>query len=160
MKKITFITLAVILLFQAKSQSVSQSVLTDFKKLDWLEGVWTGKPSRAGQSTQEHWIKYSPQEYRGYGVTLQGTDTVSFEKFALLIKDENLFFVADVPENKKLVYFKLTEITSEGFTCENPDHDFPKKIVYHREGNKIKASISGDGKIIDFYFERDTAVKK
>jgi hypothetical protein len=48
----------------------------------------------------------------------------------------------------------LTEITYTGFVCENPGHDFPKKISYHVEGHKLKAQISGDGKSVDYIFER------
>ncbi|WP_315820030.1 hypothetical protein [Paraflavitalea speifideaquila] len=62
--------------------------------------------------------------------------------------------MADVPQNKEPVYFKLTAITKDGFTCENPNHDFPKKIDYKLDGNKLRATISGDGKAIDYLFER------
>jgi hypothetical protein len=49
--------------------------------------------------------------------------------------------VSDVPEDKQPVYFAITEITETGFTCENPQHDFPKKIMYRKEGNQLKANV-------------------
>ena len=66
----------------------------------------------------------------GLGLTMKGPDTVSFEKLKLIVKDENVFYIADVPENKGPVYFRVTEIWETSFTCENPEHDFPKKITY------------------------------
>jgi len=48
----------------------------------------------------------------------------------------------------------LISITDNSFVCENPQHDFPKKISYLKEGNKIKATISGDGKSFDYLFEK------
>ena len=56
--------------------------------------------------------------------------------------------------NQKPVYFKLTEITDIGFVCENQEHDFPKKIAYQLDGKKLKAQISGNGKVIDYLFEK------
>jgi len=41
------------------------------------------------------------------------------------VKNNDVFYVADVKENKGLVYFKLTAISSSGFVYENAEHDFP-----------------------------------
>jgi hypothetical protein len=51
------------------------------------------------------------------------------EMITVLIRDDAIYYVADVPQNQQPVYFKFTEITESGFACENPDHDFPKKII-------------------------------
>ena len=85
---------------------------------------------------------------------MRGSDTLFVEKLRILIRENNVYYVADVPENQKLVYFKLTEISDKGFVCENPDHDFPKKVTYQLEGNQLKATISGDGKSVDYVFEK------
>jgi hypothetical protein len=76
------------------------------------------------------------------------------EKLKLVIKDDNIYYVADIAENKEPVYFKLTTITGNSFVCENPQHDFPKMISYQKDGNKIKATISGDGKSFEYLFEK------
>jgi hypothetical protein len=65
---------------------------------------------------------------------------------------QKIYFVSDVPEDKQPVYFAITEITETGFTCENPQHEFPKKIMYRKEGNQLKAIISGDGKAFTLLF--------
>lgn len=127
----------------------------DFTKLGWLEGTWTRTNiTKPGRSAHERWEKSGEQELRGYGVNLQGPDTVFLEKITILIKDDIIYYVADVPQNQQPVYFKFTEITESGFVCENPDHDFPKKISYQLELDKLKAQISGNGKAIDYWFER------
>jgi hypothetical protein len=56
----------------------------------------------------------------------------------------NSFFILVTP----------TEISAASFTCENPEHDFSKKIVYQKDGDKLKATISGDGGSIDYFFEK------
>ena len=86
---------------------------------------------------------------------MKGTDTVFVEKLQLIIKEDNIYYVSDVPENPKPVSFKLTEITESGFVFENLSHDFPKKISYQQNGKLLKATISGDGKSIDYFFLRN-----
>jgi Domain of unknown function (DUF6265) len=126
----------------------------DFKKLFWLESTWVRTNIKHGHSGEEEWPGTSPAELRGFGITMNGTDTLFVEKFRLVIKDNTIYYVADVRENKQPVDFKLTEISTTGFTCENPQHDFPKKISYQEDGNTMKASISGDGKSVDYFFEK------
>jgi hypothetical protein len=77
-----------------------------------------------------------------------------WKKFKLVIKENNIYYVADVPENKQPVDFKLIEISENAFTCENPDHDFPKRIRYQENENTIKATISGNDKSFDYLFEK------
>lgn len=143
----------IILSFASPAWSQSPVAL-DFTKLSWLEGTWTRtNVTKPGRSAHERWEKSSEHELRGYGVTLQGQDTIFLEKITVLINDNAIFYVADVPQNQQAVYFKFTEITKSGFVCENPEHDFPKKISYQLEGDKLKAQISGNGKAIDYWFE-------
>lgn len=143
----------IILSFTSSAWSQSPVAL-DFTKLSWLEGTWTRtNGTKPGRSAHERWEKSSEQELRGYGVTLQGQDTIFLEKITVLVKDNAIYYVADVPQNQQPVYFKFTEITESGFVCENPEHDFPKKISYQLESDKLKAQISGNGKAIDYWFE-------
>ena len=135
-------------------QTTANQTTENFKKLNWLVGTWNRINAKPGRSGVERWELASANDLRGFGINLQGGDTTFTEKLRIIIKDNNIFYVADVPDNQKLVYFKLTEITGSGFVCENPDHDFPKKISYQLDGKKLKAQISGDGKVIDYLFEK------
>jgi len=147
--KHVLITLSV-LLFMCISAYAQKTL----NQLRWLEGTWSRTNVKPGRSAQEYWTKISDTEWRGLGVTLNGSDTVFVEKLKLVAKDGSLYYVADVPENNQLVYFKMTEVTDQSFVCENPQHDFPKRIAYARTNNGLKATISGDGRSIDYFFER------
>ena len=70
------------------------------------------------------------------------------------MKGNDIFYVVTVTGETKPVFFRLTAIADDGFTCENPKHDFPKKITYSLSGNHAKAVISGDGKSVDYIFVR------
>jgi hypothetical protein len=126
----------------------------NMSKLDWLVGKWTRTNARPGTSGYEQWERKSLTELKGFGARIKGSDTTITERTTLLLKDNAIYYVADVKENEKPVYFKLTQLTDNSFVCENPEHDFPKMITYTLDGNKLKATISGDGKAIDYLFEK------
>lgn len=126
----------------------------DFSKLSWLEGTWTRTNAKPGRSGTERWIKGNGKELVGWGVSMKGTDTSFVEKLKIVAQSGAIYYVSDVPENPKPVNFRITSIDETGFVCENQTHDFPKKISYRRDGNKVTAVISGDGKEIEYLFER------
>jgi hypothetical protein len=132
----------------------AQSPSNDLDKLSWLAGKWNRTNAKTGRSGYEVWKKISKTEWIGKGVTMKGTDTLFVEKLKLISREGNIYYVADVPQNKSEVLFKFAELSEHGFVCENPQHDFPKKMVYSLEGNKLKAIISGDGKIMEYLFEK------
>jgi hypothetical protein len=154
MRKIPLLIVILCAVEFAWCQSPSRKTVDDFNKLKWLEGSWTRTNAKPGRSGIEEWRRSGDNELIGWGVNLKGTDTAFVEKFKLVIKDNAIYYAADVPENKGVVYFKVTGLTNSGFACENPAHDFPKKIEYKREGKKLTAVISGDGKSMDYIFER------
>ena len=135
-------------------QSTAVPVAADFDKLNWLQGEWNRTNAKPGRSGHERWIKIADKELKGWGITMKGTDTAFVEKLRLVVKDNLIFYVAETTENKEPVYFTLTSLTGNSFECENPKHDFPKKITYRHEGNTIKATISGNGKSVDYIFEK------
>lgn len=122
-------------------------------QLEWLVGKWKRTNSKPGRTSIETWKK-DGDRLIGSAYHLNGNDTTYIEKLKIVVKDQELYYVADVPENKSEVYFKITQVSPNGFVCENPQHDFPKKISYQLNGNSIRAVISGDGKEIPYLFER------
>ncbi|MEJ0102023.1 MAG: DUF6265 family protein [Bacteroidota bacterium] len=133
----------------------SQPTGNDLTKLKWLEGTWTRTNAKAGWGGNERWLQSSPTEWQGYGITLKGTDTVFLEKLKIAVKDGSIYYVADVPGNKEPVLFRFTTLTENSFACENLQHDFPKKIVYEKREDTLKAVISGNGKSINYLFKKE-----
>lgn len=145
---IVWIILPVISLAQNGDDSKAE-----FEKLYWLTGSWNQTNlTKPGKALTEQWTKSGDFEMTGQATTTQNGDTVYVERITLLIQDNAIYYVADVPQNKQPVYFKLTDITETGFVCENPQHDFPKKITYALTGNQLKATISGNGRAFDYIY--------
>ena len=137
------------------ASNAQESNKQKFKKLEWLMGKWIRTNSAAGHSGYESWRKVSDLKLSGKGVTLKGNDIVFTENLELIVKGIDIFYVVTLTGEKKPTYFKLTKLNDTGFTCENPAHDFPKKITYMRNGNNVKAVISGNGKSVDYIFVRE-----
>jgi hypothetical protein len=152
MKKIFLLTICVSLLEIGYSQP--EKVADDFRKLGWLSGTWVRTNAQTNEIGNERWVKMSGSEWQGFGLTMKGQDTVSLERLKLIIKDDAIYYVADVPENKQPVYFKLTEVSDNRFVVENPEHEFPKKISYQKDGDKLRATLFDDTKSVDYFFQR------
>ncbi len=127
----------------------------DFKQLKWISGQWSRTNVREGQTANETWTKVSEYLYEGIGVSMKGSDTTFVEKLRIELKDNAIFYVADVRENASPTYFKITQLSETGFTSENPEHDFPKVIDYQLKHKTLTVIISdGDQKKMGFIFEK------
>ncbi|MCE7995568.1 MAG: hypothetical protein HEP71_26555 [Roseivirga sp.] len=133
----------------------SRQTKKDFKKLSWILNSWQRTNVRPGTTASETWQKQSDYVFTGMGVSLKGSDTTFVEQLRIEIKDDKIYYVADVRENATPTYFHMTEITDHGFKSENPEHDFPKVISYNLEGDVLTAIISDGGqKKMGFVFKR------
>lgn len=147
----SYFYIAFILLISQNAMGQS-SASEQLDQLQWLTGRWERQNMKPGKTAHERWEAGVDNTLHGWGVSFKEQDTVFVEKLQIVTDRGQLFYVASVDENNAPVYFKMIEIGSNGFICENPEHDFPRRIAYVREGNRLKATISGDGKEIDFLF--------
>jgi Domain of unknown function (DUF6265) len=153
--KICFLIICLGIVPLAASAQNAEGIRGEFERLYWLNGIWNQTNiKKPGRALVEQWHKSGDYEMKGQATTIQNGDTVFVEHITLVIKDNAIYYVADVPQNKQPVLFKLTFISSTGFVCENPAHDFPKKISYQVTGVELKATISGNGKSIDYLYQK------
>jgi hypothetical protein len=150
----SILSVAVLLLTASLSyaQSANTVSVKNFKKLSWLEGTWERTNVKPGKSAHERWAKASKTKWIGFGVSSLGEDTTFLEKLSIVVENGSIYYIADVPENKAPVLFQFTQFSKLGFVCENPTHDFPKKITYMLKGDRLEVEISGDGQAVDFEF--------
>lgn len=120
---------------------------------DWLTGSWTRTNDAEGSQTYEVWKKVSDGVYEGKGWTMQNSDTV-FQEDLRIAKTDSIWNLEVRGVNEKPTYFQITTSSEESFTAENEQNEFPKKIEYSIEDNKLKAVISDDENEVEFIFER------
>ena len=82
------------------AQKRSPELESKFKSLKWIEGRWERTNVKQGMRANEQWQERAPYQLKGIGVTMKGEDTVFIEKIDIVIKDGNIYYVADVKENK------------------------------------------------------------
>jgi hypothetical protein len=146
--------LMMLFLFVFCDDAISQVTAADLSPLNWLIGTWERTNGRAGRTSFEKWEQVNPNEFRGTGFFVQGADTTITERLKIILSGNDLNYIADVPGNPEPVYFKVTKLELHHFICENPSHDFPKRIEYQWNENELKAIISGDGKFITYLFRK------
>lgn len=136
--------------------------------IDWLYGTWE-MPKPNGSVMLETWEKTDRTMMTGKGLKLVGKDTTLLETIQLYADRKEVWYVPTIANQNDgaAVAFKMVSSTSHQFVFENPQHDFPQRIVYHLkpiEWNKEKIASPGDtldvavtsldGKGIHFRFTR------
>ena len=69
------------------------------------------------------------------------------ESLSILINNQKVEYLATVPTQNqaKTISFILNPKVKECFSFENMDHDFPKKIQYHKiNAKKVQAVLIGE----------------
>jgi len=109
--------------------------------VDWLAGVWVSEDGRV----EEHWMAPSLGVMVGMNRdTSRGK--AFFEYLRIEAREDGIYYVAS-PRGKGETAFRLTDQDDQRLVFENPDHDFPKKIVYElRAPDTLCAGVEADGK--------------
>lgn len=124
--------------------ATAQDELPSISDLAWIAGTWA---ATTGTTTvEEHWTTVASNGLLGMGRTLSGNRMVSFEFLRIIAREDGIFYIAQ-PSGRSPTEFKLTKADSTMVVFENPDHDFPKRVVYTRQGEDAMTAWvdSGDG---------------
>ncbi|MBI3134281.1 MAG: hypothetical protein HYZ14_06345 [Bacteroidetes bacterium] len=112
----------------------------------WLAGEWENEDQ--GIRSTESWVQTSETLLNGISlsVDMETGDTVFYEALELRHESTGLVYAPTVADQNdgEQVSFLLTDLNDSLFVFENPDHDYPTKIVYQRFGeDSLVATISG-----------------
>ncbi len=156
MKKIFFFFPLLIFLSCSSKKS-------DISQFGWLSGKWVGTVK--GEIFYEEWSEPQGMIMTGHGYEVKGNDTVFSENIKIEQRGTDFFYIPDVKENNGPVDFKFTGASNDSLIFENPQHDFPQRIVYfHTSGHQMYACIDGKNKgqymRVEFPFERKIERKK
>jgi hypothetical protein len=111
-------------------------------RVAWLAGCWKADNAEAGSI--EQWLPPAGGTMLGMSRTVRQGRTTEFEFMELrYLPDGKLAFIAH-PSGQQTAVFPLLRISDSEAVFENPEHDFPQRIVYAREGDsKLRARIEG-----------------
>ena len=112
---------------------------------DFLSGTWKVE----GRDRYEHWDRLNEQSLRGLSYTVNENNMAVSEYLEIEQNGYEISYRATVLHQNegKSVAFKLVRSDSI-FLFENPDHDFPKKIIYRKiSADELFVSVTdGDKK--------------
>jgi len=108
--------------------------------LDWLAGTWT--QVKGEERVTETWIGPGNGVLVAANLTTRGTQRKSFEFLRIADTAEGFSYYAS-PGGRPAVEFKLKEAGDRRVVFENAAHDFPQRILYWRDGDKLVARIEG-----------------
>lgn len=126
-------------LLQASPGNAAQTI----GQLAWMTGSW--KSSGSGAETEEHWTAPGAGSMIGMNRTVKGGKTVGFEFLRIEARADGIFYLAS-PGGAPPTPFKLKDASKEKAVFENPEHDFPQRILYWRDGANLCARIEGTQK--------------
>jgi hypothetical protein len=109
--------------------------------LAWLTGCWEGRQGEA--VIEEVWSKPGGASMLGFGRTVKGGRTTSFEFMQIREENGSLIYMPQ-PQGGTRVSFPLKNSVGAKITFENKEHDFPQRVIYERGGPELLiAAIEG-----------------
>ena len=122
-------------------------------QLSWISGCWAG--TRPGAEISEQWMKPAGGTMLGMSRTVVDGKTKEFEFLQIRVSDSGEIHFIAKPSGQPEATFKLTSGNPKEAVFENPEHDFPQKVIYRlaEDGSlaaRIEGTIDGKAKGIDF----------
>lgn len=144
MKRKSSFLLLTVLLFLIDSSIQSQARKPALNDLRWLSGCWDNGDTL--RRYEEQWMKPAGTSLLGMSRTVAKGKTVAHE-FLQIHQEKNgdIFYVAST-SGQEQGFFKLVKSDSGEVVFENPEHDFPQRIIYRLKGDTLIARIEGTSK--------------
>jgi hypothetical protein len=119
-----------------------------------LSGCWERNENSGTVVATEMWMKPAGTSIMGMGRTVKNGKTVNYEMMRIEQRTDGIYFVAKPKANPAETSFKLKSSSVGEFAFENPEHDFPQRVIYKVNGNSLRGRIEGtqNGKSMGFDF--------
>jgi hypothetical protein len=109
-------------------------------ELAWLSGDW--RRCKDGEIVEERWLGPRGDVLLGANLTSSRDGKTSFESLRIARGDDGLVFWAS-PMGRAPVPFRMVESGPQRAVFANPEHGFPARILYWRDGGDLLARIEG-----------------
>jgi len=111
-------------------------------ELAWMSGRWETGDAASGRWTEENWSDPRGGVMLGMSRTVSGDRLREFEFLRIQAGEDGVPAYLAQPGGQPPVIFRLTAHDAGSATFDNPQHDFPQRIVYRRDGDTMVATIS------------------
>jgi hypothetical protein len=125
------------------STAATPTTTVSIADLGFMTGSW--RLTRGDSVVEEHWTGPRGGTLFGIGRTMRGDETSAFEFLRIEARRDGIYYVAS-PSGRPATPFKLRQFAKDRVVFENRAHDFPQRIAYWREGDRLCAEVSGTAK--------------
>ena len=124
-------------LLTAYCSPLTAQSLSDFA---WLAGT---RAMKGNALIEERWTEPASNMMLGLSRTVRGDKVVEFEFLRIESRADGIYYVAQ-PGGRPQTDFKLTKWDGTEAIFENPQHDFPKRVIYRKQpDNVVVARVDG-----------------
>lgn len=137
--------IALVIMLLMSNAVLAQTQKYSLDDLEWLAGCWSG--GSGTRSTIEQWMKPSGKTMLGMSRTVANGKTVEYEFLRVHEESNGDIFYTAIPSGQQEASFKLVKLEKHMAVFENPEHDFPQRVIYKLEDDgSLKARIEGESK--------------
>ena len=123
--------------------------------LDWMSGTWVHE-ARDGRAT-ESWVGPERGMMVAANLTILPDGTRIYEFLRMVDTADGVSYYAS-PNGRSPEEFKAVEWNDRRIVLENPAKEFPRRILYWRDGDalmaRIEGTVKGEAKAAEWRFER------
>jgi hypothetical protein len=135
--------------------SIATSPGTGIDRLAWLQGCWEAVSD--DRIIEEHWMAPRGESMLGVSRTIRDGSLVAYELLVVREQGDRLALEAH-PSGQPAAVFVSSGIGEQDVVFENPEHDFPQRVGYERQGDNlvswIEGTEGGEARRIDFPYRR------
>ena len=118
----------------------------------WLRGCW--RMTRGATVVEERWSDLQGGVLLGTSRTVRDGRAVEYEFSRITVEGDALDFHAS-PSGQTPATFRAISRTADSVVFANPQHDFPKLVVYKRVGaDSLHAWVEGGSRRFNFHYGR------
>ena len=126
-------------------------------ELKWLAGCWASVGGETGSG--EQWTMPAGNTLFGVSRSVKDGNTVAYEFMQIRSNDAGEIEFIAKPSGQTGATFLLKNLTENEVIFENPQHDFPQRIIYRLENlgsliARIEGDVNGMTRTVNFPLQR------
>ncbi len=121
--------------------------------LGWMAGCWAQQGKDDNNFISEIWTKPLGMML-GTNRTVRDGKVKAFEYMRIESRDGGVYFVAKPSGAAGETSFTLISIKKKKALFENKAHDFPKRVIYYKNGDDLGARVEDDKSGLEFLFKK------
>jgi hypothetical protein len=130
-------------------------ILAVIASVAWLQGCW--QMTSGDRVVEEQWMAPRAGVMLNIGRTVRGDTLVEYEFVMLSERNGALAYEAH-PSGQPSAVFTAQSASSTEVVFENPQHDFPQRVGYRRDGDTmlawVEGTVGGKSRRVEFPYRR------